>query len=259
MSHGQIDWEEFRSTLDDLKPEDYTHYIQVGIEPCTIETLFKLCSQLTFPPGTKDNLQPSLERSIKATADDNLQNIFKSLYESPTRIQFFGICLVLNRYYTPDSILTIFQKMAFHSSIPADLVPSISSLGTLTSLVTALQISPDFSPKLWTSFNENPNPKLKHMSAEGMVETLITMGQLMRGELQRPILVFAGKDAGFLAAVGDWLFGLKIKLCGEDGKPEFFEHCIEGVPVRLSIRFQNPGVPVDGLPVLTTSLSVKGE
>jgi hypothetical protein len=81
------------------------------------------------------------------------------------------------------------------------------------------------------------------------------------------IIAFAGKDAGWGAAVAEWLFGLKIRL--RMGSPSrisaesvasenlLYSNYDEAEKAQLTVFFDSPGVPVDGVPFVETPLEVK--
>jgi len=105
-------------------------------------------------------------------------------------------------------------------------------------------------------------PEVKHLSAYGVVSAFTSMSFLVRGE-QELLLFLVGKDAGWISALAEWLFGLRFELRGSfseestHGERILYSNCGDGVKPRLVIRSNPAGVPVNGEPIIDTLLKAK--
>lgn len=111
--------------------------------------------------------------------------------------------------------------------------------------------------------SEDPDrPLLNHCGAGGVIEILEAISRHARDKELWTQLV-AGKEAGWSAAVSEWLFEVNFEL-----HPSLREERIHGEKVLHSsygedekvqfvIRFNPPGVPVGREPIVDTPLMVK--
>ena len=111
--------------------------------------------------------------------------------------------------------------------------------------------------------SKNPGrPLINHHGAGGVVEILAAISRHARDKTLWSQLV-VGKDAGWAAAVSEWLFEVKFELrpsLGEErieGERLLYSNFGEGEKVQFVIRFNPPGIPVDREPIVDTPLKVK--
>ena len=95
---------------------------------------------------------------------------------------------------------------------------------------------------------------LHHAGGEIVARMLYKMDELRRGN-QKRLIAYAERDAGWVAAVAEWLFELKIVLKAQDNRV-LYKNC-EEEEIQFDIRFQRPELPADGLPVANEPLKVK--
>jgi hypothetical protein len=276
-----FDWDSFRNTPPTLSTEQISSSAKIEIDTGTLKLAIHLCNQYPIPKSRKQELATALERSIvskvqpesKIVLGDNLYYLLKlvnNLAAYGNGISLLCICNILGKYYPADSIVKIFEELVKESNVPHDLVPTHDSWQTLIPLFESLQGPPTFGAMVdkYTALGNleeevAERPELAHIGALGVVGHLMAMAHLVRGE-QPWILAVASRDAGWVAAVAEWLFDLKIELrvsFREErayGEKILYTNCEEGVKAKMVIRFNPPGVPVDREPIIETPLEVKG-
>ncbi|OIW30171.1 hypothetical protein CONLIGDRAFT_702707 [Coniochaeta ligniaria NRRL 30616] len=294
MMAGQFDWETLRAKLNETTSsgaDDVALCSRMGINPNAIQLAQVLCNAYAIPQKGKDSIRKAVEdqsiaHSTFHTPDDakeDVSKLIKILASSEAGLCLLAVCSVLGNYYTDSSIPMIFSELAAESAVPQDLAPSITEWATLEPFYSGLRGPPDFSElvdkytKLGveTTASDVERP-LAHDGPFGVVSflyciSIIEKGSGLVGEPKAHrsgIVSLAGKDAGWGAAVAEWLFDLKIRL--RMGPPSrvpadtvasenlLYSNCAEGEKAQLTMCFAPPGVPVDGVAFVETPLEVKG-
>lgn len=298
MMAGSFDWEAFRAD----RPTSFGEYgnalcSSIGIDPKTLQLVQMLCNAYVIPKAGKDAISQAVDnKSIVHFSyhapdgtTENMWKLIKLLASSEAGLRFLAVCSVLGNYYADESIPRVFAELAVESTVPRDLAPTIQEWETLKPLYLHLRGSPDFGELVdrytelgvqveHTVSNMDRIPRTKPLAHDGpfgVVSFLYCISIINKdpdaggGEkIDHPgIIALAGKDAGWGAAVAEWLFGLKIRL--RMGPPSripaesvasenlLYSNCAEGEKAQLTMCFASPGVPVDGVPFVETPLEVR--
>ncbi|KAB5582559.1 hypothetical protein GE09DRAFT_1211200 [Coniochaeta sp. 2T2.1] len=286
-----FNWETFRTNPS---PEVNSNFgldatalcSRLGINPDTLHLATTLCNAYAIPQQGKDaiakafedkSITPSALPTSNSTAKD-IGKLINTLASSDAGLSFLAVCAVIGTYYTLDSIPKIFSELAAESAVPPDLVPTPQDWETLKPLYANFRGPPAFTAlvdrytNLYIDTPAYQTKPLEHHGPKSVVIFLycisLIIGDLAVGRTDRSgILVLAGKDAGWAAAVAEWLFGLEIRL--RMGPPSrvpvdsvaseglLYSNCGEGEGAQVTVCFAHPGVPVDGEPFVETPLGVR--
>jgi len=278
MLFGKTDWEAFRTTPLSLTIDELSRYSKALVDPYTIEFAKKLCGQfITFSSTGLESLKSAIDRTSlvnldnEATRMEDLLKLIQALATSEDGLSFLGVCNVVSNYYTVDSAISIFSQLAIESAVPAELAPTLKEWQNVIPLLEILQGPPSFDELvneysklelLHSNSGLGDRRGLEHISAEGVIGSIMAMSQTVRGE-HKDITSLAGKDAGWVVAVAEWLFSLKIELrlsMREDklaGDRALYSNCTNEEKVQFTVRFSPAGIPVDKAPIVSTPLKVK--
>ena len=78
-------------------------------------------------------------------------------------------------------------------------------------------------------------------SPQSLAETLLALASVSKGEL-KSIEVRGNGSAGWVAAVADWLFDLKVIICRNDGHV-LFKNCANIIDGQVRVRLEDKGTP----------------
>ncbi|PMD29916.1 hypothetical protein L207DRAFT_642023 [Hyaloscypha variabilis F] len=274
-----FDWDTFRQNRPSLSTELLSSCSKLNIDTNTLELAQHLCDYYPIPEVRKQERAQTVKNFTnfklgeerKAILADDIYLLLKltsELASTDSGLALFCICSVLGHYYPVESIVAIFAELVKEAGVPEDLVPSIQAWQSLGPLFASLGGPPMFTAladkctALGNSAEAIDRPKVEHLGALGVVFAFHSISLMVREE-QGWLLFVVGKDAGWVSAVAEWLFGLKIELRGSfreesiHGEEVLYSNCQDGMKPQLVIRFNPAGVPVDGEPIVTTPLEVK--
>lgn len=187
-----------------------------------------------------------------------LQQIVSKIAEPEEGLLFLGIVGALTGYYDDKSVASVFDELAKWKGIPKDLAPTMEGWETVVSLLGGQLASTEFNSTVdkYTQLGqESMTEGLRHTDKETVVAALNGMADQYHGEQKSGLTVYVGRDASWIAAAAEWLFDLKIEFRSKDNRV-LYSNSKEDL-VQFSIRFQPPGVPVDGVPIESIPLVLK--
>jgi len=248
-----------------LYPNNTLPYSHLNIDPQTISLAKSLCAPFSFSSTVQARLRNAFIIPLRPDSEhDKIQHDINTIASSLEGLSFLAILGVLMSYYNDPSVASVFNVLAEEAKVPDDLMPGMKIWEEMAScFVGQLDVS-EFAglegryTRLRPERNENTDEvrrkELQHASAGGVIEFLNCMRRLSRGEDQHHscIMMLAGLDAGWTAAVAEWLFEIKLDICAQGGK--VLESNYKDGERALSIRFQEPGIPCDGVPIVSVPL-----
>ncbi|KAE9371923.1 hypothetical protein N431DRAFT_426490 [Stipitochalara longipes BDJ] len=275
-----FDWDTFRETRPLLSAEQLSACSKIGIDTDTLELAQHLCKHYPISGTRKHECAQAIKNFIELNVDDNrramltediysLLNLANDLVSSDVGVSLLCICNVLGNHYPVESVVAIFAEIVKEAGVPEDLVPSIQAWQSLKPLFESFEGPPLFTAlvdkctDLGNGAEAIDRPEIKHLGALGVVFAFNSLSNLVRAE-QEWLLFVVGKDAGWVSAVAEWVFSLRIELRGSFreeriyGEKALYSNCGGGMKPQAVIRFNPAGVPVDREPIVDTPLKVKG-
>jgi hypothetical protein len=264
VSNPKEFWERFLGSSISFTPYELSLYSRLELDSFALEIAKCLCSRLSIPSLAGKTLAEALEKSL--SIDDPhrnltyLQKITGKLSATESGLNVLSIVGVVCEYYTGEAVVPVFNRLARFLRLPVDLMPSTEKWRSLSQLSNTSSKIDDFTRLVdrLTQLGQAEGMQtsgFQHIGGEDVAGVLYGMGELRRGD-RKSRTACMGKDAGWVAAVAEWLFDLKIVLKGQDARV-LYTNC-DAKNVQFDVRFQKPGVHVDGLPVLYDPLTVKG-
>ena len=259
-------WENFLNGSLSFTPHELALYSQLGINPYVLELAKYLCVKLSIPARAGEDLATGVKNNL--TVEDphqnltGIQKVTGKISSTEAGLNLLSVLGVLCVYFTDDSVSLILLELTKLLGLPRNLEPLAEEWRGLTVLASNLVGSERFGDVVhrFTELGLNGSSGsnvLCHASAEAIARVVVGMGEVRRGECTTPLMGFFGKDAGWTAAVAEWLFDFRIVLKGIDGNV-LYSNCGE-VDIQSDIRFHNPGVPLHRAPVVGVELAVRHE
>lgn len=254
------DWATFRKEPLFFSSAQLARYSRTEVDPYVIEISkslcrsFPLCLEAKNHLGRKFRCAPEVAKESESTGSE-LPSVVSQIAESEEGLLFLGILGVLTEYYNNTSVATVFDELAKWKKVPEDLAPTAQSWKTVATLLGNRLGSDEFRSAVdrYTQLGQDSiTHDLQHTDGFTVMVALNTMGDLSCGREKGTPTAYVGKDAGWLAAVAEWLFDLKIELRSQKSCVLFSNSGKE--KPQFSFQFKPPGVPVDGLPLKSVPL-----
>lgn len=167
-----------------------------------------------------------------------------------------ALCAALRECYHEDFAVEILLELARLTSVPGKYMPSSlewkgllnACSGTLATTTFPLQAE-QFMSLLRTqerpTFDVSPSTVRSCSTPETIAQALFAMARITRNEI-KAITIIGGADAGWLAALGQWLFDCKIKLALMDGTI-VYQNVQEESQIQLEFISSPAGRNINGL------------
>jgi len=218
---------------------------------------------------------------------EDIWKLIKILASSEAGLCSLAVCSVLGNYYTDESIPKVFSELAAEPAVPQDLAPTVQEWEDLKPLYASLRGTPAFGELAdkYTKLGVEPtasdverDPQTKSLAHDGpfgVVSFLYCISIINKDSDvgvdpktdRSEIVALAVKEAGWGAAVADWLFGLKIRL--RLGYPSriptesvasenlLYSTCAKGKKAQLTMCFASPVISINSVSFIETPLEVK--
>jgi hypothetical protein len=282
-SSAIIDWDNFLGQKCSFSLHELACYSSLNLDPLVIEILRVLWSNYTIPHSTRTQLTQYWQTELpKQLTNPDLITILSSLASSPSGVMLLTAIAAFNSYYQHSSLPIILSTQSTISNPPPSLPPlPISKITSLTTLCSSLHLPKPFTDLVrdYASLS-NPYPDssplisrlndergLEHAGPETVIGMFELFSDFCAGKVGQHLTCHYGRDAGFGAAVAEWIFGLAFEITGPDGtRLALREEKVGdsdaknnegGEGVLLTLKFQNRGRPVDGPVLVDPPLNVK--
>ena len=256
-------WTAFRAQPITFAPEMLSCYSRAGVDPYVIEVgkslhpMFPLCRESKMHLGRKFRCVGEVERNEGNGSD--LSVIVAEIAKSEEGLLFLGVLGVLTEYYDDQSVSKVLHELGKWKKIPEDLATGVQGWEAIATLFGGKLDSEKFSSAIsrYTQLGQHSTTQdLVHTDAFTVAASLNAMKDIVRGREKGVPTAYVGMDAGWVAAVAEWLFDLKIELRSKDDRILYSTGTDE--KVQLSIQFKPPGIPVDGTPLENVPLVLRG-
>ncbi|KAI9854958.1 MAG: hypothetical protein M1813_000623 [Trichoglossum hirsutum] len=158
------------------------------------------------------------------------KNMVRTLAATEEGSTCLALCAAVSECYNELVAAEVFVEMVKSSQSPEDLRPSILQWKALLQSCAGVFAATPFPEKAERYMQLHPHgrslgyeplqspemPRRGCSSPKSLAEALLALAKVTRGEFAS-VMVIGGADAGWLAAVGEWLFDLSVQVVQADG------------------------------------------
>lgn len=227
---GSLDWVALSNTTVSFSVELLARYARAGVEALTIAVGQALFAQFRVPADAQKRLELSVSRLKAYSSAANalwfgigFKHLIRTLMETEQGATLVAISSCLMVSYENEFSATVLKALCDKSSLPEKLTPSLSQWGAFVNLCTAAVTASQFpllvegfSRLLMTSFAKREPKNLAATSPSALAIALLEIAQLSMGKVANVVLI-GNADCGWLAAVAEWLFSLRVEILDHTG------------------------------------------
>ena len=259
---GTVDWVRFGDTVVNQSYRILARLVNHGVDSYTMRVGLHMVQLLPLGPvGEKRVREATRDLGFYETLNKNLllgmgpESIPHMLEKSVEGLALLGLSAALSEVYVEEVAAEVLHELLLHLKPPHELTPSLPSwskvvkgcAGTLakTKFGIMAEMFMSFHPSETSLFptrkadehDENHDKWRSRSHAKDIAKALLTLGEISCGKLQS-VTIVGGGDSGFLAAVAEWLFNMKIVIVGNDGK-ELYGNSAPGSTVQARFKFRD--------------------
>ena len=179
-----------------------------------------------------------------------IEDVVRTMAQTERGCVCLALCAALKECYSDDIAVEVLLEMARLVSVEGQYMPSSRSwkdllsacAGTLSAskfpyLAEHLMQLSDDKQRLGAFQRLDASPKSFRTCSrpDSIAEALFSLAQISRGEMQA-IKIYGGPDAGWLAALAEWMLDLKIEIRNLDGTLYYTHGDTENTQVTIIMR-----------------------
>ncbi|CAF9931424.1 MAG: hypothetical protein HETSPECPRED_007865 [Heterodermia speciosa] len=232
---GQFDWFGLARSTVNWSVGVLARLSAAGVDQYTAVVAQNLCLLFRLGPLGRGNMHNALiELPCFRSVSDAIwfgfgtRHLLRDLAKTEQGTLCIGICATLSSCYSEIIAAEVLAEVVSVSKAPVELTPSILEWKNLIhGLNGALHMSifprhaerlinlcPGIQPFEYRSSLHGSGPACS--SPSSIATALLGIGDVTRGAVEA-ITIIGGPDAGWLAAVCEWLFGLRIRVNSDNG------------------------------------------
>ncbi|MCJ1430150.1 hypothetical protein MMC29_008066 [Sticta canariensis] len=227
---GSLDWVALSKTTVSFSVELLARYARAGVEALTIAVGQALFARFCVPADGQERLELSVKR-LKAYSSAakalwfgiGFKHLIRTLMETEQGATFVAVSSCLMVSYDNQFSATVLKTLCDRSSVPEKLTPSLSQwiafVKLCTPAVTGFQfplLVEGFSRLLMSSATKRTPENLVATSPIELATALLELAELSTGKVAM-ITLTGNADCGWLAALAEWLFSLRVEILDHTG------------------------------------------
>jgi hypothetical protein len=250
-----------------------SRYSAARIDPCTALVGEVLCQNFQLNAIGRQNLETAVgSLKVVGSLGDTLEfgfgveDVVRTMAKTERGCVCLGLCAALKECYSDDVVVEVLLEMARLVDVEGKYMPSSQSwkdllsacAGTLSAskfpyLAEHLMQLPKDEHRLGAFRRLAASPaSVRSCSRPGSIaEALFGLARITRGEMQAMTL-YGGSDTGWLAALAEWLLGLKVMITNFDGTLYYVNGDTEDIQVNVVMRKSSDEIMPDVLAAETT-------
>lgn len=230
---GSVDWTALVSGGGNLSVQLLQRISAAGIDPFTIVVGQTVCGKFLWGPDGRKRFDEALQRCRGLAGYRNalwfgfgVRHVASILTATDQGAICAALCACIAECYTSDYAAEVLMEMTKISQ-PFEITPSLVQWRNLVNSCAGLVTNSTFGIRAETfmrlvgdwrlnSWQGRPGPWTGYRGAahqREIAETLLGLAKLSKNVLSQ-MTVVGGADAGFIAAVADWLLGLDVEIRG---------------------------------------------
>lgn len=250
-----------------------SRYSAARVNPYTALVGEVLCQSFQLTATGRKNLEKAVgSLKVVGSLGDTLEfgfgmeDVVRTMAKTERGCVCLALCAALKECYSDDIAVEVLLEMARLVNVDGRYMPSSQSwkdllsacAGTLSAskfpfLAEHLMQLPKDDGRLG-AFQRlaAPPTSVRSCSRPGSIaEALSGLARISRGEMQAMTL-YGGSDAGWLAALAEWLLDLKVMISNFDGTLYYTNGDAESIQVNVVMRKKNDEISPDILAAETT-------
>lgn len=227
---GSIDWVALSKTTVSFSVELLARYARAGVETLTIAVGQALFAQFDVPADAQRRLELSVSRLKAFSSAANalwfgigFKHLIRTLSETEQGATLVAVSSCLMVSYDQQFSATVLKALCDKTSLPEKLTPSLSQWGSFVKLCTAAVTASHF-PILVEGFSRLLVSNAAKREQRGLAATspgelagaLCELAQLSTKKVAN-VTLMGNADCGWLAALAEWLFSLRIEIVDQTG------------------------------------------
>ncbi|KAL9618274.1 MAG: hypothetical protein Q9160_006985 [Pyrenula sp. 1 TL-2023] len=232
-----VDWGIVANTQVQFAVDLLARYSAGSVDPYTVQVGEIICKQFEISENGRANVSGALSALPCHGTLGNLlwlgfgkRHVVRSMPGTHEGFTCLALCGMLSEYFYEDLASELFHELVRSVAAPPHLTPSVLQWRTLIHACAGVFAKTDFGTLVEEFLDLNPfswyledyefcgtrASRDKCASPASIATALQGIGDISRGSLAA-ITIVGGADAGWLAAVAEWLFGLRITIQAADG------------------------------------------
>ena len=194
-----------------------------------------------------------------------IEDVVRTMAKTERGCVCLALCAALKECYSDDIAVEVLLELAKLVNVNGQYMPSSQSwkdllsacAGTLSAsrfpyLAEHLMQLPKDEHRLGAFQRDTASASVRSSSRPGSIaEALSGLARISRGEMQAMTL-YGGSDAGWLAALAEWLLDLKVMITNFDGTLYYINGDTENIQVNVIMKKKSDEVSPDVLGAETT-------
>ena len=229
QQNGSIDWVKLTSSTVTFSADVLARLSNKGVEPITLVAAQAAVSSLRLgSEGEQRALKAISQLQCFSTLNNALwlgfgaKHLVRQLSESAEGLNCIVLCSALSEFYSIGDAASIIRSLVTSlGKLPAELTPSLSQWQALVKACGGAFAATEFGLIIHNILALAAPGVIKYPRRRGdpkdVAEAIRNIMALSNGS-QEYLLVFAGKDCGFLAAFASWFLALPVDLRGMNGQ-----------------------------------------
>ena len=225
---GSVEWGNLVTTIFSATVGVLSRYSAGGVDSYTSVVAQAVCNNFKLGTVGRMHLEEALTNlhTFGSLADAlwfgfGVKNLVRSLASTEQGAVCLALCTSLSECYHEYACSEIFLELVDKSQAPEDLKPSVHQWKAMIKACAGVFASTSFPNR--AAFyvqlypTSIPRSQRRCSSAKSVANALLAIGKVSRGELAS-ITIMGGADAGYLAAIGEWIFDLSIHVKDSKGR-----------------------------------------
>ena len=254
QQQGTINWDHLAGSLVKFTVDALSRYSAANVDTYTLQIGQLICSQFELSAKGRQNVSDALMKLKSSGSFGNvlwfgfgLRHLVRDLQTTEQGFICLSLCTSLLECYHENLVSEVLNELTKTLKAPAELTPSVNQWnallhacnGTLatTSFGQTLERLVQLNPHCWRETIVNDHLKREGCaSPKSIAEVLRGIGAITQGRMVS-MTVIGGDDAGFIAAIAEWLFDLRVLILDAASEQELHTSCAGKSP-QVTVMFE---------------------
>ncbi|KAF2188003.1 hypothetical protein K469DRAFT_628263 [Zopfia rhizophila CBS 207.26] len=236
---GTLDWVRLGEGMISFSVKALSRMVNYGVDPFTILLGTQIAQQLPLGPRGERRVGDAISALRSYAGFSNtllfgfgITSIPQLLGTHTEGLALVAVSAALSEVYHEDVAAKVLNEILLYQDPPRESTPSLQSWSRIVKACAGTFATTSFGKRAEMLMSLHPSETSmfstgvaeqfddswrSRSSTRGIAEALINLGKVSRAELES-ITIVGGGDAGFLAAVAEWLFDMNIVIVDSNEK-----------------------------------------